>query len=121
MHVSMATHICGGELAAVKWSFSNEKASCGMESDNPSKPVENGISSACCQDQFTFCTVDTNYNPSTLQVNAPVNQLLLIFHTPVSIGNKNSLTFLSSNTNVQPPGYFLPTAVYLPEICVFRI
>jgi len=117
----MATHICGGELAGVKWSFSNEKAGCGMESDNQSRPLENGFSSACCQDQFTFCTVDTNYNPSTIQVNTPINQLLLIFHTPESIGNKNYLTYLSSSTNVKPPGSFLPTAVYLPDICVFRI
>jgi len=31
MHMSMATHLCGGELAAVKWSFSGEMQVAGWK------------------------------------------------------------------------------------------
>jgi uncharacterized protein YxeA len=31
MHISISTHICGGEIAAVKLSVSAVKATCGME------------------------------------------------------------------------------------------
>lgn len=121
MHLSMATHICGGELAAVQWSFSSEKAGCGMESENRSDPAEKSCHSDCCQDQITVCIVDTNYNLSTIQVNKPINQLLQVFNIPVGDGHKQLLSNVSAITNVQPPGSFLPTAVSLPDICVFRI
>jgi len=121
MHLSMATHICGGELAAVHWSFSSEKAACVMESENRSNPSEKSCHSACCQDQITICTVDSNYNLSTIQVNKPINQLLQVFYIPVSNGHKHLFTNFTAITNVQPPGSFLPSAVSLPEICVFRI
>ncbi|MHB9141192.1 MAG: HYC_CC_PP family protein, partial [Paludibacter sp.] len=80
MHLSLATHICSGELSATKWSFSDEKASCGMEKDHAAKPADNSYTSDCCQDQLAFYSVDTNYNTSTTQLNEPVKQLLQVFY-----------------------------------------
>jgi len=121
MHLSLATHICSGELSATKWSIFDEKASCGMENDHTTQPVGNSLSSECCQDQISFYSVDTNYNTSTTQINEPVKQLLQVFDIPKVIGILFQHTNSSSNTFVQPPGNYIASAVSLPDICVFRI
>ncbi|HEY5593012.1 MAG TPA: hypothetical protein VIK55_18605 [Paludibacter sp.] len=119
MHLSLASHYCEGELAAVKWSLDDEKASCGMPTDHQTIP--NGYSAECCQDQLAFYAIDNNYNPSTIQINEPTSQLLQVFCIPENLGLSHSITNYSTNTNVQPPGKFLASAVSLPDICVFRI
>jgi hypothetical protein len=119
MHLSLASHYCGGELAAVKWSLDDEKASCGMPSDHQTIP--NGYNAECCQDQLAFYAVDNNYNPATLQINAPVKQLLQVFYIPTTIGIQFHNTRSSVNATIQPPGKFIASAVSLPDICVFRI
>jgi len=119
MHLSLASHYCGGELAAVKWSLNDEKASCGMPSDHQTIP--NGYNAECCRNQLAFYAVDNNYNPATLQVNAPVNQLLQVFYIPETIGIQSYNSNSSVNATIQPPGKFIASAVSLPDICVFRI
>ncbi|MEA4981398.1 MAG: hypothetical protein VB066_01645 [Paludibacter sp.] len=122
MHLSLATHICSGEISATKWSVFDEKATCGMESDNAAKPAENSFTSECCQDQISFYSVDNNYNPSsTTQINEPVKQLLQVFDIPKVLGILFYHTNSTSNTYVQPPGNYIANAVSLPDICVFRI
>ena len=122
MHLSLATHTCSGELAAVKWSFADEKASCGMAVDKPINAATNTITAeSCCKDEMSFFAVDSNYNPSSLQVNEPVKQLLQVFYIPESVGIQFFNTCSSLNANVQPPGKFIASAVSLPDICVFRI
>ena len=118
----MATHICGGEIAAVKWSVSEQLASCGMagmDNENPTEPAFSPKS--CCENEITNYVVDSNYNLSTLQLNKPELQLLQVFYIPENIGLLLHSTELFSNKNVQPPGKFLAYAVSLPDICVFRI
>jgi hypothetical protein len=122
MHLSVATHLCAGEIAAVKWSLSDEKASCGMEMVQQTNCSEKSYSSEnCCKDEISFYTVDTNYNPSTIQINKPVNQLLQVFYIPTDFGILFGTTSQSSNTNIQPPGIYFASAVSLPDICVFLI
>lgn len=122
MHLSLASHYCGGELAAVKWSLNDAKASCGMEKTSSACPTEKNITAeSCCKDEMSFYAVDSNYNPSTLQINHTANQLLQVFDIPKAIGIHFNHTNSTSNTNVQPPGNFIASAVSLPDICVFRI
>ncbi len=122
MHLSFATHICGGELAAVKWSLSEQKASCGMEMPKPSNSKEKSISEeSCCKDHIADFAVDTNYNPSTLELSKPDLHLLQVFNVPENIGSLLVSTTSSTNTNVQPPGNYIASAVSLPDICVFLI
>jgi hypothetical protein len=40
MHISLATHYCQGKIAATKFSFYGEKASCGMEDYESGSPVK---------------------------------------------------------------------------------
>ncbi|MCE5331062.1 MAG: hypothetical protein LLF95_02855 [Bacteroidales bacterium] len=122
MHLSLATHICGGEIAGVRLSFTQQKTNCEMEIPGETTPIHNGISpAACCQDQMALYAVDKNYSPSTSQINQPVNHVLQVFYIPETIGMQFSNTPSSVNANVQPPGKFLASAVSLPYICIFRI
>jgi hypothetical protein len=122
MHLSFAMHVCSGELAAVKWSLSEEKASCGMEMPKQIHSDKQSISAeSCCKDEISDFAVDNNYNPSTLQINEPTFHLLQVFLVPESIGSLTLSASFSNNTNVQPPGKYLASAVSLPDICVFLI
>jgi hypothetical protein len=122
MHLSIASHFCGGELAAVKWSVLDEKAGCGMEMVKPVTTAEKSFEAeSCCKDKMSFYAVDNNYNLSTTQLNAPVHHLLQVFYIPTSIGIQFINANHSTNTNVQPPCQFLACAVNLPDICVFLI
>jgi hypothetical protein len=121
MHLTLATHLCGGEVSAVKLSFVHQKATCGMCATE-STPVKKGIEKEdCCKDEMSFYAVDNNYSPSTLQINHTANQLLQVFDIPRTIGIHFLHTNSATNTNVHPPGNYIASAVSLPDICVFRI
>jgi hypothetical protein len=123
MHLSFATHLCGGKVSAVKLSFVGEKATnCGMCGEELITSTQKNVSTkSCCKDEMSFYAVDNNYNPSTLQLNKPVNQLLQVFNIPENISLPFLNTQYSTNTNVQPPGKYSAYAVDRPLICIFRI
>ena len=125
MHLSIATHWCGGEIAQVKLSFTHEKATCGMCGEEKSAPLANYTTTifneGCCKDKMSFYVVDSNFSPSTFQTNQPAYQLLQVFDIPKTIGILFLHTNSTLNTNVQPPGNYIASAVSLPDICVFRI
>lgn len=77
MNMTVDAHICGGEVAAVKLSFIQEKATCGMEVMNTIIPDDKKFEKKrCCKDEMSLLTIDDNYNPSTLEISKPVLQLL---------------------------------------------
>lgn len=121
MHFSIATHICGGEVAAVKWSFSGEKATCGMETPIQTYPAHKGIASNCCQNKISVYTIDNNYNPSTFQIKEVTKNLLQVFNVPVSISLYSFIATSSLSNNTVPPDIALTSAVSLADICIFRI
>jgi len=75
----------------------------------------------CCKDEISFYTVDSNFNPSSIQNHKPVNQLLQVFYIPTDSGVLFDTVQQSSNTTIQPPGQYFASAVSLPDICVFLI
>ncbi len=122
MHLSLAAHFCGGELAAVKWSLDDEKASCGMHVTEKTTSAGNSFTAeSCCKDAISIYAVDNNYNPSTLQIKEPTIQLLQVFYIPESIGIQFHNTRSSVNATIQPPEKFITSAVSQPDICVFLI
>ena len=121
MHLSLATHLCGGEISAVKLSFDREKASCGMCATEANPQEKNISPESCCKDEISFLAVDNNYSPSTIQINHTANQLLQVFNIPQTIGIVSIHTNSATNANVQQPGNYIAAAVSLPDICVFRI
>jgi hypothetical protein len=121
MHISIASHFCSGELAAVKLSFSGELATCGMETGDYSSSEQENISSACCHNQLSFNSVDNNYNISSPQLQEPTYKVIPQIYALVDLLAYSSTKTFSSFTNVFPPGQISSSAVSLPDICVFRI
>jgi hypothetical protein len=121
MNLSMATHICGGKVAAVKWSFSGKEATCGMEIPDQSSPLHKGISNSCCRNEISFYSVDNNYNPSSFQSNEVIKSLFQIFDIPVNISFVSSTTENSLLSDFGPPVNQLVNSVSLSKICIFRI
>lgn len=120
LHLSVATHICGGKVTEVKWSFSQEKATCGMENTKQTNPVRKAISSDCCKDEIANYTVDNNYNPSVYQFKEVTKTFLQVFCIPV-IFSLHSFESNSLYADVSPRDNLLTSAVSLVDICVFRI
>jgi len=121
MHLSIAAHICGGEVAAMKFSFSEKKATCGMESQIQECSSHNSISSNCCKDLVKVYSVDNNYNPWVFQVKELAKNLLQIYTVPVSIIFHSLVAAKSLCNYIIPPDIVLTSAVSLTDICVFRI
>ena len=78
-------------------------------------------SESCCKDQVSFYAVDSNYEFSSTFLSKFASKLLLVFDIPQRIGNTFFENKQCANTNVKPPGEFIPEAVELSDICVFRI
>jgi hypothetical protein len=121
MHLSIAAHICGGEVAAVKWSFFGKKATCGMEKNQQTCLAHHKIKSNCCHNTIAFYSVDNNYSPSSIQINEITKILLQVFLIPLSFSLNAVTTSTSLSKIVSPPGNLPANAVSLPDICVFRI
>jgi hypothetical protein len=121
MHFSVARHICGGEVADVKMSFTEAKATCGMESNENALKGHDGITSNCCQNDVTVFAVDNYYSSSSLQikqVNQPVHQM---FFLPLIQSLYSLVPTFQAYTDGWPPDKLIANGVSLPKICVFRI
>lgn len=121
MHFTIATHYCGGELAAVKVSVSGELASCGMETDKDYLLPGIHIETDCCQNQGSVFAVDHNYSPSFTEFNSFAQTVLQVYPIPENITFNSLNTVAQLETDVSPPGALPANAVSLPKICVFRI
>ena len=122
MHFTIATHYCGGELAASKASFSGELGSCGMEGLDDKCPLPGKhFSTHCCDDKVSVLTVDNNYSPSFSEFKAFSQHVLQVFDIPENYQFYSLSAVNLISTSVSPPGIFLVSAVSLPDICVFRI
>ena len=121
MHLSFATHICGGEVAAVKWSFSGEKATCGMEAPKQTCPAKNSIDQDCCHNYIANFSVDSNYNSSDFQVTDISKNLLQTYYVSVNILFNQLSSPIVFYTDVGPHHNLQTSAVSLVEICVFRV
>lgn len=121
MHLSIARHFCGGEVADVRISFSGAKASCGMENNEETCPVNGDVTSNCCRNDLSVFTVDNYFSSSNLQVkeiSQPVSQL---FFLPLIQSLYSLVPDFRAYTDVSPPDKLIANGVSLPKICVFRI
>jgi hypothetical protein len=120
LHLTIATHICGGKIAQVKVSFSGKKGTCGMENNIDHKSLPLGFSSHCCDNESSVFAVEESYSPKIIQI------LNLVVHLSITPFIVLSESFAYSNpvnsiiTNGSPPGYNLVHALSLTFICVFR-
>lgn len=120
MHLSVASHYCGGSLAQVKWSFNRALAGCGMEDDHEAaKGIQ--LEQPCCQDQLSTYTTDGYYQFQSLELKKFTPKIVsyLAFATCDLFKSQQVADHL--HTPVFPPGENAATQVFQEDICVFRI
>ena len=121
MHFSVARHICDGEVADVKISFSEANASCGMEVNENPWTEQGAITSNCCQNDISVFTVDNYFSSSSFQVKEVSQPVLQLFFLPLIEYLYSLIPTFQAYTDVSLPDTIIASAVSLPKICVFRI
>lgn len=122
LHLSVATHYCGGKVAASKISLSGKPASCGMEGEEKDMPLPGtSLNSHCCDDIVTYYGIDSNYTPSFFVISDSYQHNFQVYSIPVGLPVNSSAVLQSLYTSVNPPGVLMSTSVDLSDICVFRI
>lgn len=123
LHLSVATHYCGGKETAMKVSFTAKLADCGMESIEKELPLHPGFSlkNHCCSDLVTICGTDSNWTPSFSFIPEyyPYDFQVSVIPADLSVNTYTDQSL--SYTNLSPPGVLMSTSVDLSGICVFRI
>jgi hypothetical protein len=122
MHFTIATHYCGGKIAATKVSLSGKEASCGMISDQRSdNSTETQVSSKCCDNEFAVYKIDSDYSSSSFHFKDITQNILQEFLVPEGFSFHSTLSQLTNHANVSPPDCYLANTVSIADICVFRI
>lgn len=122
LHFSIATHYCGGMVAASKISLSGKLATCGMEvAEKDSPKTGSHFNKHCCDNGLVFCGIISNYFPSFSSVPESYQTYLQVFSAPVDISIISSGYLKSIHTNISPPGIFISNSVDLSGICILRI
>jgi hypothetical protein len=121
-HFSIATHYCGGTIAATKISLSGKLASCGMESDRNTTllPGLNFVSH-CCENSLTFCGVVNNYQPTFSYLPEVYRDQIRLICIPEIIITYSPSPVKPICTNTSPPGKLSFNSVDISDICVYRI
>ena len=122
LHLSVATHYCGGKLASSKVSLTGILANCGMEGSEEELPFPgNNLKSHCCDDIVTILGINNNYTPSVIYISDVYQTNLQVFFVPDKSSLLSAAILKSIYTNVSPPGVLMSTSVDLSDICIFRI
>jgi len=121
LNFSVATHYCGGHVAASKISVTGKLASCGMEDQQNDLPPGKYFSRHCCEDYVVSITTDNNYVPSS--INIPDAFQFSLQTSDLQSESLAGLTgiFRMQYSGISPPGILMSTNVDLSDICVFRI
>jgi hypothetical protein len=122
LHISVATHYCGGREVSSKISMTGKLANCGMESSEKKLPLPGtNVNNHCCDDVVTFCGIDSNFAPSFSLITESYNYNFQIVCIPSGNPVNSPEVSKSQYTNIIPPGALMSTNVDLSNICVFRI
>lgn len=120
LNLSVATHFCGGELAAYKISLTGQHASCGMEDKDRNASAGYGFKSHCCDNTVSTFSVDHNYTPSFKGINYISQKIIHVFALPVTEIGSKYINNHSFNSIFRLQSIFPTNAVALAFICVFR-
>ena len=123
LHLSVATHYCGGNVAALKVSLTGKLASCGMmECSEKGLPLPGtNFTKHCCDDIVTFCGIGSNYTPSFSFLPESYQYNFQVFSIPTGSPAYSIAVLKSLYINVSPPEALMSTSVDLSDICIFRI
>jgi hypothetical protein len=122
LHISVATHYCGGREVASKVSLSAKLADCGMEVEGKQLPLSGtNFSNHCCDNIVTFYGIDNNYSPTYSFVTEAFQNNFQVLAVPAELLAKSQTDINPLYSYVSPPGACSSTCVDLSAICVFRI
>jgi hypothetical protein len=122
MHFTVATHYCGGKIAATRVSVLGKMASCGMVHDEKSGTSPKcSFSSNCCENKISVYSTDNNYTPSAFHFKVITQYSLHDYYLPRGFSFYTDFSSLGKLTAISPPDKFLANTVSISEICVFRI
>ncbi len=121
LHLTIAFHVCKGEIAQVKVSFSGKKGTCGMENNIAHKSLPISFSNHCCDNGSSVFVIENCYSPDNNQTKNIVQNLIITPFIFLTGSFSYSRFLFSSITNARPPGSELKQSVSLPFICIFRI
>jgi hypothetical protein len=122
LHLSVAIHYCGGNIAASKISLSGKLTSCGMEVGNKDLPLAGLIiTKRCCENVLATYGINSIFFPSFSSVPESHSKLFEVFIVRVNQALNSTFPIKSICTNVSPPGAFAYSNVDLSNICVYRI
>ena len=121
MHFSIAKHFCGDRIADVKISFSEAKASCGMENNDKTCSITGELTSNCCRNDISILSIDHYFNSTTLQIKEVNQSVSQLFFLPLIQSLYSLVPTFQAYTDVSPADNLLANGVSLPKICVFRI
>lgn len=121
-HFSVATHYCGGTIAATRISLSGKLASCGMEKDEDNSPLTGTyFVNHCCNNQIAYFGITNNYQPAFSYVPEVYRDHFKVLSISGGINLQSAFLTKSICTNVSPPGESASNNVDLSDICVYRI
>jgi hypothetical protein len=121
LHFTVASHICCGQLAAVKYSVTGEKATCGMEEDGNVIPVNGAIHSDCCKNHISVCSSDGNYFQSQTPVQEIASNDLFSFAVIPDFLFQETVFSRTFRSSSGPPLITSYTLVDQSLLCVFLI
>jgi hypothetical protein len=122
LHFSVATHYCGGTIAATRVSLTGKLATCGMENDKIELPLTGTYyTSHCCDNVVVFCGIYNNYFPSFSFVPESYQNLFKVFSIPAELTFQSIASLKTFYTSVSPPGEPFHNSVELSDICILRI
>jgi hypothetical protein len=108
-------------LAAVKYSVTGEKATCGMEDNSAQCPANGVIETDCCKNRIASCSTDHDYFPSFSEVKN-IQYPGISHFVPISSGNLAEINHSETyHSMVGPPVYHGYNFVKQSFICVFII
>ncbi len=120
VHLSIATHFCGGSFEAFRISVSQEKAGCGMELRHPACEKGTSFGHNCCTDKLASYLINDNYSPTSFCLDKSYQTVNAVPFGAIGFDLTNP-TFSNLQIAYSPPGEFLATKVELASICIFRI
>ena len=119
MHLSIATHICSNQIAAVKVSFTGERVTCGM----PQKSLEHSSTPSlvndCCKDFLSAFSLSDKYTFSQFHLQKASHVIATILFP------SNGLIFrctspIRQSLSESPPGNILNIGLRLAFFCILR-
>ena len=122
LHLTVATHYCGGEKISSVVSLTGKLANCGMESSERDLPLPGtNFTTHCCDDVVTLIGVNSIYTPSFSFIPETYQNNFQVLASPVALSVNSNTILIPLYTNVSPPDELMSTNVDLSDICVFRI